>query len=292
MKKIYFALPGNDQLTDVLVQKNNAEKGILDMRAFPDGETYIRILSNVKDTEVILVCTLNEPNPKFLPLYFLSKIAKELGAKSVGLVAPYLSYMRQDKAFNPGEAVTSTYFASLLSGVVDSLITIDPHLHRRKSLAEIYNIPTEVAHAANHISNWIKYNVVTPILIGPDSESEQWVSEVARNANAPYLILTKIRHGDRQVEVSVPQFDLYKDHNPVLVDDIISTARTMIETIGHLKNSGMKPAICIGVHAVFTENAFQELKDSGAKKIISCNTISHESNHIDISDLLLTSRKK
>lgn len=292
MKKIYFALPGNDQLTDALVQKGNAEKGVLDMRAFPDGETYIRILSNVKDTEVILVCTLNEPNAKFLPLYFLSKTAKELGAKSVGLVAPYLSYMRQDKAFNPGEAVTSTYFAQLLSGFVDSLITIDPHLHRRKSLGEIYSIPADVAHAANHISNWIKNNVTTPILIGPDSESEQWVSEVARNANAPYVILTKIRHGDRQVEVSVPQFDIYKEHNPVLVDDIISTARTMIETIGHLKNSGMKPVVCIGVHAIFTQNAFQELKDSGAKKIISCNTISHESNQIDISDLLLSRGKK
>jgi ribose-phosphate pyrophosphokinase len=144
-----------------------------------------------------------------------------------------------------------------------------------------------VAHAANHISAWIKNNIVSPILIGPDAESEQWVSEVAKNANAPYIILTKIRHGDRDVEVSIPHFEIYKSHIPVLVDDIISTGRTMIETIGHLKTAGMKPPICIGVHAVFAGNAFHEIKDSGAKEIITCNTIPHETNQIDISDLLI-----
>lgn len=287
MKKIFFALPGNESLTDALVKKEKSEKGSLEMRQFPDGESYIRILSNVKDKKVILVCTLHQPDTKLLPLYFLSKIAKELGAQHICLVAPYLSYMRQDTVFNPGEGVTSDYFASLLSGFIDSLITIDPHLHRIKSLSEIYDIPTKVTHAANHISAWIKSNIATPLLIGPDVESEQWVSEVAKNANAPYIRLTKIRHGDRNVEVSVPHFNTYKDHTPVLVDDIISTGRTMIETIGHLKTAGMKPPICIGVHAIFTGNAFQEIKDSGAKKIITCNTIPHESNHIDISDLLI-----
>lgn len=287
MKKIFFALPGNEDLTDILVQRENADKGNVEIRQFPDGETYIRILSSVSNKIVVLVCTLHQPDAKLLPLYFLSKTAKELGAKSVQLVAPYLSYMRQDTIFNPGEAVTSTYFAHLLSGFVDSLITIDPHLHRRSSLSEIYTIPSKVAHAANHISEWIKNNIASPLLIGPDSESEQWVSEVARNANAPYIILTKIRHGDREVEVSIPNFDTYKNHIPVLVDDIISTGRTMIETIGHLKTVGMKPAICIGVHAVFAGNAFQEIKSSGAKEIITCNTIPHESNQIDISDLLI-----
>ncbi|PKH67840.1 phosphoribosylpyrophosphate synthetase [Flavobacterium sp. ALD4] len=287
MKKIYFALPGNENLTEILIQKEKAEKGMIEIRSFPDGETYVRILSNVKDKKVFLVCTLHEPDTKLLPLYFLAKTAKEFGAKSICLIVPYLAYMRQDKAFNTGECVTSTHFANLISEFADTLITIDPHLHRRSSLSEIYSIPTTVSHAAHHISAWIKYTIDKPILIGPDGESEQWVAEVAKNANAPYVILTKIRHGDRDVEVSIPHLEKYKDYVPVLVDDIISTGRTMIETIGHLKNAAMKPPVCIGVHAVFAENAFQEIKDSGAKEIITCNTIPHESNRIDISDLLI-----
>lgn len=287
MKKIYFALPGNEDLTEILIQKEKAEKGIVEIRSFPDGETYVRIVSDVKDKKVFLVCTLHLPDSKLLPLYFLAKTAKEFGAKSICLIAPYLAYMRQDKAFNTGESVTSTYFANFISGFVDTLITIDPHLHRRSSLSEIYSIPTTVSHAASHISAWIKHTIEKPILIGPDGESEQWVAEVAKNANAPYIILNKIRHGDRDVEVSIPNVDEYKEHIPILVDDIISTGRTMIETIKHLKNAGMKPPICIGVHAVFAKNAYHEIKKSGAKEIITCNTIPHESNKIDISDLLI-----
>jgi ribose-phosphate pyrophosphokinase len=287
MEKIIFALAGNEDLAEILIHKEKAEKGLFEIRAFPDGETYVRILSDVKDKKAILICTLHKPDAKLLPLYFLAKTAKELGAKSICLIAPYLSYMRQDTVFQPGEAVTSTYFAQIISSLADTLITIDPHLHRRSSLSEIYSIPSRVEHAADHISAWIKHTIENPILIGPDSESEQWVSKVAQNANAPYLILTKIRHGDRDVEVSVPLLEKYKDCIPVLVDDIISTGRTMIETIKHLKSAGMKPPFCIGVHAVFAGNAYQEILNSGVREIITCNTIPHESNRIDISDLLL-----
>ena len=288
MRKIYFALPGNETLTNQLIQKEGAEKGQVEIRQFPDGETYIRILSDVKGKNIVLVCSLNVPDSKVLPIYFLSKTAKDMGAKSVCLIAPYLAYMRQDTIFNPGESVSSTYFATLLSNFIDTLITIDPHLHRRNSLDEIYTIPTKVEHAAPSISKWIKKNIENPLIIGPDQESDQWVSEVAKNADAPYLILTKIRHGDRDVAISIPQVTQFLHYNPVLVDDIISTGRTLIATINHLKTAQMKAPICIGVHAVFAGNAYQEISRAGAKKVITCNTISHVSNQIDISDLLLS----
>lgn len=286
MKAIYFALPGNEKLMAALASRENAEVGVAEVRQFPDGETYVRILSEVKNKQVRLVCTLHEPDDKLLSLYFFSQTAKSMEAASVILIAPYLAYMRQDKVFKAGEGITSKYFAQLISSFADGLVTIDPHLHRVSSLGQIYTIPTKVAHAANHISNWIKDTIVQPILIGPDSESEQWVAEVAKNANAAYVVLQKIRHGDRDVEVSLPQVEKYLDCTPVLVDDIISTGRTMIETIGHLKKLRMKPPVCIGVHAVFAGDAYQELKNAGAKEIITCNTIPHESNVIDISDLL------
>lgn len=292
MKNIIFALPGNEQLTEKLAKQLNAEIGETNIRQFPDGETYVQIKSDVKDKKVILVCTLHQPDDKLLPLYFLSKTAIDLGAKCTCLIAPYLAYMRQDRRFNPGEAITSEYFGSLISQFAETLVTVDPHLHRRSSLSEVYGIPSEVVHAANHISDWIKNNVENPILVGPDSESEQWVSVVAKNAGAPFMVLEKIRHGDKDVEVSVPDVENYKNHIPVLVDDIISSARTMIETVQHLKKSGMKDPICIGVHAVFGGNAYQDLKDTGVADIVTCNTIPHPSNKIDISDILVRGYNK
>lgn len=287
MDTIILALPNNEQLAADLAKQLDTNIGKVTIRHFPDGESYIRILDNVKDKKVVLVCSLHQPDEKLLPLYFLSNVAKDLGAKCTCLVAPYLAYMRQDKIFHEGEGITSHYFAKLISQFADSLITVDPHLHRIQSLGEIYSITNEVVHAANHISEWIKNNIENPVLVGPDSESEQWVSEVAKNANAPFMVLEKTRHGDRNVEVSIPQVEQFKHHTPVLVDDIISTARTMIETVRHLKSAGMQPPVCIGVHAVFADNAYQDLIAAGTSQVVTCNTIPHESNAIDLSDLYL-----
>ncbi|MCM4169805.1 Ribose-phosphate pyrophosphokinase [Arenibacter antarcticus] len=292
MKTILFSLPGNEELTELLAIKMDAEIGECTIRKFPDGESYTRILSDVKGKCVVMVCTLHEPDKKLLPLYFLSHTAKSLGAMCTCLVAPYLAYMRQDKVFNKGEGVTSGFFGKLISGFADSITTVDPHLHRISSLDEVYHIPNKVIHAADAISGWIKEHIENPVLIGPDSESEQWVSEVAKTAKAPFMILQKIRHGDRDVEVSVPDVEKYKNATPILVDDIISTAQTMIETVKHLRKIGMKPPICVGIHAVFSGNAYQDLLDSGVEKIVTCNTIPHPSNGIDLSDIMAMEVKK
>ncbi len=287
MKPLIFILPGNEGLGDIITAGINGEKAEFILRKFPDGESYVRVLSNVEEKNIFIVCTLYQPDAKLLPLLFLCNLLRDLKVKSICLIAPYLAYMRQDKQFNPGEAVTSKYFAKLLSSLVDRLITIDPHLHRRTSMKEIYSIPCEVLHASELISDWIKINITNALLIGPDSESEQWVSEIAKNADIPFIILQKIRHGDRDVEVSVPQIEKYKNYTPVLVDDIISTARTMITTVEHLKKSGMKPPVCIGVHAVFAGDAYRDLKNSGVYRVVTSNTIEHESNAIDISKIII-----
>jgi ribose-phosphate pyrophosphokinase len=200
--------------------------------------------------------------------------------------------MRQDKAVNEDEGITSNYFATCISGFIDSMITIDPHLHRRHSLSEIYTIPCTTLHSSVFISSYIKEQISNPVLIGPDSESEQWVSEVAKNSNSPYLVLEKERLKDNIVKITVPFLKNFRNHTPVLVDDIISTAGTMIETIKHLNQNEMKPAICIGIHAVFAENAYQNLISNRIGKVVTCNTILHESNDIDVSPLIIGAIKK
>lgn len=292
MKPLILSLPGNEALADGLAARLGAERGKAIARRFPDGESYVRIENAVEGRSIILCCTLDRPDERVLPLIFLAETAKDLGAVRVGLVAPYLAYMRQDRRFQPGEGITSVYFARLLSGSVNWLVTVDPHLHRRTSLSEICTIPARVIHAAPLISRWIRENIVSPVLIGPDSESAQWVSEIAAGAGAPYLVLEKIRRGDREVDVSVPEIDRWRGYTPVLVDDIISTARTMIVTVGHLRRAGLPKPICIGIHAVFAGRAEEDLRESGALRVVTCNTIPHPSNAIDLGDLLAEGARK
>lgn len=286
MKPVLLQLPGNEALMQALAQRLDAEIGLFMVRRFPDGETYLRIETELAGRTVIVAATLDRPDDKLLPLLFTASTAKELGAACVGLVTPYLAYMRQDKRFLSGEAVTSVYFAQLLSASVDWLVTVDPHLHRRNSLDEIYSIPSYVVHAAELVSAWIRQHVDSPVIVGPDSESEQWVAAVASASGSQYVVLRKIRRGDREVEVSVPDIERWRAHTPVLVDDIISTARTMIETVGHLRRAGLPPPICIGVHAIFVGDAYEALLAAGASRVVTCNTIAHASNAIDLGDLL------
>lgn len=205
MMPLLVPLPGNETLAQSLAPTITAEVGKIAIRQFPDGETYLRYDTPVVGRSVALLCTLDRPDDKILPLLFAAAAARDLQATRVGLIAPYLAYMRQDRRFQPGEAITSNYFARVLSAGIDWLVTVDPHLHRHTSLAEVYSIPARVLHAAPLISEWIRTNVDRPLLIGPDSESEQWVAAVARDAGAPHLVLEKVRHGDRDVEVSVPK---------------------------------------------------------------------------------------
>jgi len=286
MRPIVIAVPGSEAHAERLAPLLRGEPAPIVVRHFPDGEVYVRIEAPVTDREVVLVCGLDKPHEKILPLLFLAATAKDLGARRVGLVAPYLSFMRQDSRFKPGEGVTSRYFARLLSDTVDWLVTVDPHLHRWDSLDEIYQIPSRVAHAAPAIARWVRDEIDRPLLVGPDAESEQWVAAVAALADAPFVVLEKVRHGDRDVDVSPPDLAPHAGRTPVLIDDIISTARTMIETLGHLSRAGAPPPVCVGIHAVFADHAHDDLLAAGASRIATCNTIAHRSNAIMVDDAL------
>lgn len=283
---VILSLFNNHPCLESLAKNLNCEICDFTLHSFPDGESYIKINSNLENKNVIILDSLDKPDNKILPLLFTAKTARELGARSIGIAAPYLCYMRQDKIFKPGEGITSVYFAELISEYFDWLITIDPHLHRYHDLSQIYSIRTKSLHAISEISKWILKNIDNPVLIGPDSESEQWVSNIASLNNLPYVILNKVRNSDYNVEVSKPQIEQYKNYRPVLVDDIISTGRTMLATIEHLSAMNMKQPVCIGVHAIFANNAYEHLQQAGVYDIVTCNTIAHISNKIDVSDLL------
>ena len=284
-KRLVFALPGNEAMADRLAAQIDAEIGQIETRQFPDGESYLRFVTPVAGRSVLLVCTLAHPNPKFLPLLFAGAAAKDLGAAKVGVIAPYLAYMRQDRRFQEGEAVTSRHAANLLSGIFDWLVTVDPHLHRYHALGEIYGIPVRALQAASLLSAWIRAHVADPVLIGPDSESEQWVAAAAHEAGAPFTVLEKVRHGDRSVEIEVRNMEQLKGRTPVLVDDIISSGRTMLEAVRHVRAFCQVPPVCLAVHGVFADESDKALERVGAR-IVTTNTIPHRSNAIDVAQLL------
>ena len=290
MIPILFAMPGNEAFTLHLDRAISCEVGQMEMRRFPDSETYVRLRSPVYGRDVVFVCTLDRPDEKLISLYLAVRTARELGARRVGLVAPYLSYMRQDARFKEGEGITSAHIAAFLSDFLDWLVTVDPHLHRHHRLNEIYSIPTKVVHAAPAIGDWIAEHVDNPVIIGPDAESEQWAAKAAESVRCPYVVLEKTRKGDHEVEVTEVAESWgtggWKGGTPVLVDDITSTGQTMIAATRRLKQAGLPPPVCISVHPVFAGSAFEDLHAEGVADIVSCNTIHHSTNRIDVAEAI------
>jgi ribose-phosphate pyrophosphokinase len=283
---LVLALPGAADLAAGLASRLRCEHAELQLHRFPDGETGVRIDASVQGRCVVLAGSLDQPDGKTLPLIFAADAARELGAKQVGLVAPYLAYMRQDKRFKPGEAVTSRSYARLLSASLDFLVTVDPHLHRIHNLNEIYSLHTQVVPAAPVIARWLRSHVEGPWLIGPDEESEQWVAEVARLAGAPWTVLAKTRRGDRDVGVRLASRERWPGRTPVLLDDIISTGHTMQAATRLLIKAGLGSPLCIGVHALLDSDAQRELLAAGATRVVSCDTIVHSTNAIRMAPLL------
>jgi len=279
-----FAGTHSEELAKKIAKKTKQGYSTLCIRQFPDGELYLRYMKPVRGRNITIVQTYHpEPNMALLQSHFAIKTAKELGARNVTLVAPYLGFMRQDKRFHTGESKSNTIMTGLLD-FADHVVTIDPHLHRVRKLSEIFKTKTTRLSANTLIEAYIKKNVKDPWVVGPDAESYQWAKHIAENIKAHATILRKKRYSARKVRIVVKDVDV-KGKNIVIVDDIISTGHTMIEPIKQLKKMGAKSITCICIHGLFADNALQRLKKLGAK-VISTNTINNPASKIDVSGLV------
>ncbi len=263
----------------------NVEYEEAELHHFPDGESKIRLPIDIPST-VIICRSLDSPNNKLIELFFTTKELRQKGCERIILVAPYLCYMRQDKEFQPGEAVSQRWVGKLLASLVDEVITVDPHLHRVKKLDDIVkNIRTVTLSATSLVGNQISLQVANPLIVGPDEESKQWVEQIARLHDFDYLVGDKTRLGDREVNVVLPPSDV-KDRSVVLVDDMASTGRTLIHAAQQLVDLGVENLYCAITHALFVGESYDELLATGVKEVWSTDSVSHPSNCISLASLL------
>ena len=252
---------------------------------FPDGESLVRLPPSLP--EHVIVCrSLNRPNDKLIELLLCATTARELGAKRLTLVTPYLSYMRQDIANQPGEAVSQRIVGKLLAGLFDDVLTVDPHLHRISSLTQAIPIKNAISlTAADEVGIFLKQQFSHALLLGPDSESKQWVAAIAENIGFDYAIARKKRLGDKQVEMTLPDGD-YRNKPAIIIDDMASTGRTIAKAAGLLQAAGNKEIYAVVTHALFCGDAYEHILESGVKTVWSTDSIDHPSSCIKLDALL------
>lgn len=265
----------------------------LTISSFPDGDLYLKYNTAVKGKTVVIVHSFQpHPNDSFLRVVFAAETAQDLGAKKVILVVPYLAYIRQDKRFHPGEAVSSKIVGKHLSRCVDKVISVDPHLHRYRSLKEMFSVPGEALTANDFMVKYLRRHFPGAVLVGPDWESSQWAGKIARIIGTESTIFEKTRYHSRKVRVKMVKPISLEGKLVVIVDDIISTGYTIIEAAKEAYRHGAREVVAIAVHGVFAEQAWPKLRKAGVKQIITANTIEHPTNKIDITPLLVEELRK
>lgn len=260
----------------------------IERHRFPDGELKLRLPTKLP-ARVTLLRTLDNPNEKLVELMLVARTARTLGARHVTLVAPYLAYMRQDIAFQPGEVVSQRVVGLFLAELFDAVITVDPHLHRVATLAEAVPVAqATVLSGAPLLADLIAKHYQRPLLVGPDEESAQWVAQAAARHGFEHAVCHKIRHGDRNVQIALPDTPVTA-RNVVLMDDVASSGHTLAEAARLLLAAGAASVDVAVTHALFAGDAVELIRLAGVDQIWSTDCIAHASNAVSMAGLIARS---
>lgn len=289
MKTVVAGLSNGKHFGVSLAKKSGTGKLKYIFRKFPDGELHIKFGSQVKGRHVVLVQSLfPNPNDALVELFLAARTARGMGAKRVSAITPYLCYMRQDKVFSFGESFSAKEIAWLLSKCVDGLFAFEPHLHRIRSLSEIFSVEAKNLSARSAISDFVlkKFSRDNTVIVGPDRESSQWAKKIADAVGFDSTVLEKTRFGDRKVRVKVTTELDWKNKDVIIIDDIVSTGGTVVQAAKEIRKRKPRAVYCICVHPLLVEGALEKIMKAGVKEFFSCNTIEHKSNCIDLSGVV------
>lgn len=280
---LYFedeAIPAN-----ALAQAAGLVACQIERHRFPDGELKLRLPAALPE-RVVLWRSLAQPNEKLVELMLAAHTARALGARHLTLVAPYLAYMRQDMAFQPGEVVSQRVVGQFLAGLVDAVLTVDPHLHRVHTLQEAVPVAQAcVISGAPALADLIAQRCPGALLVGPDEESAQWIAQAAQRHGFDHAVCRKQRLGDRNVSIELPAI-AWTGRAIVLLDDVASSGHTLAQAARGLLAAGAASVDVAVTHALFAQDALQIIRDAGVREVWSTDCIAHPTNAVQMAPAL------
>ena len=259
----------------------------IEERIFPDGEILPKIEKEPKINEAILVFQKKKEenvNSYLIKFILLSKKLKEISKKVIGIL-PYYPYSRQDAVFLEGEPISSLYLAEILEKNLDIFITCNLHEHRKR-IANLFKIPAYNFSLFPYLSEFFRdFDFLKTIVVGPDRESKEFVDDFCFKINFKKYIFIKQRNVKTgEIEFLETDFD-FKDKEIILIDDILSTGKTLFKLGEKIKEKGAK-SLSFGVIHLIDEKGIELLNKLKPKRIITTNTLENNLYKLDISEPL------
>jgi ribose-phosphate pyrophosphokinase len=263
----------------------------IDLHRFPDGE--LRVTIGPAAATTIIYAPLDQPNDKLIAMLFATEALRRAGARRLVLLAPYLCYMRQDTAFHEGEAISQKAVGRLIATNVDRVITVDAHLHRTTDIKSVFpDIEAESLSATPALAKALAGIDARTIVVGPDAESESWVSDLAGRLGLAYAVAQKIRRGDRSVEIGFADPTMLAGRPALLVDDIVSSGETLMTCAKVLRAAGTTAIDAVITHALFPAQMTSTFTGAGIRSIRSTSSVPHPTNAIALDELLAAALRR
>ena len=257
------------------------------LHRFPDSE--LRVTVGPPAPTTIVYAPLDRPNDKLLAILFAAEALRREGATRIILVAPYLCYMRQDAAFQKGEAISQKVVGRLIAGAVDRIITVDAHLHRTKDIGSVFpGIEADDLSAMPAIADALRAAGLdaAAIVVGPDAESEPWVGDLAGLLGLGHAVAHKTRHSDRSVDITFADPTLFAGRPALLIDDIVSSGGTLMACAKALSAAGATAIDAVITHALFPPELISEFQRVGIRSLRSTSSVPHPTNAIALDAIL------
>ncbi|MBS3150876.1 ribose-phosphate diphosphokinase [Candidatus Woesearchaeota archaeon] len=269
---IIAGMSNSKDLAEKIARRLNVDYDDLILRDFSDGELHVKFNCDVKGKKVALVQSLYPyPNHSFFEVMYAASAARDLGAKEIIYVAPYIAFFREDNRKVGGECVQQNIVADLLNRNVDAVLSVEPHLHQH-NLPGKFSIPFYRLECNEALRKYARDNFSGCKIVGFGERAWKLAKHVDKNA----ALYEKGNHGN------VNEDKIEYGDNVLIVDDIIASGNSMMANIANLK---CKKINVLAVHGLFNGDSFLRLKGI-AERIVSCNTVRHESNKIDVSGLI------
>ncbi|MEM3185405.1 MAG: ribose-phosphate pyrophosphokinase [Conexivisphaerales archaeon] len=276
--------PSSKELAMKIAAETRSRVVNVESKIFPDGESYIRIAEEYLPHYTVLVQSTYPPQDRhIMQLCLMIERLQEMNTNVIAVV-PYLAYARQHRAFLPGESISLKVLARMMEAAGASrVITVD--IHNVEGLG-YFSIPANSLSAVRDIAFYLKERISpeNTLVVAPDHGAKIRAETLSVHLGTDFAVAKKER--DRitgEVTVSLPEIEVVRNKNVIVIDDMISTGGTVSAIANILKGAHAKEVIVACTHALLTDDAMEILKKSGVNEFIATDTVPGEFSKVSVS---------
>jgi ribose-phosphate pyrophosphokinase len=240
---------------------------------FPNDNTFVRILENVRERDVFVVQPICSPvNDNLMELLIMIDAAKRASAGRVTALVSYYGYSRTDKKDQPRVPITARLVADLLTAAgADRMLTIDLHAGQ---IQGFFNIPVDELTAVPLLVNYFKEKKLADlVVVAIDVGISKRARDVAERLNAPLAIVEKRRDGNKGITESLNVIGDVTGKNVLTFDDEIDTGGSTIAAVNALIDRGAKQVFSCVTHPILSGPASERIENSIIEELVTTDTV-------------------